>query len=242
MKKLLLLSVLLLNTVIFGQSQKEEFDDLLSMMSYSTKHMNNRSKLDSLDIRVSNLLSTSKNPAVISTATKFKESLSGLLSLNTDKPTVSLNDVPEEFKKDFRIEYDKFKDVTFVTSKKANGLNIRFYPYIGISGNNVSLRIVNIYQGKDWIFFNSVQMLANGKSYTYNTPNPTREVNNGVYESTDILVDPQLLRMLENITLSDEKVEYRLSGEYSKDYILSAKEIEIVKNTLLLYLKLIEKK
>lgn len=236
-----LLSIFLLTFSILGFSQiQDEVKKLEDIVAVVRNNMTNTPKLDSVKTELKTLSSESTNLEIRKLAKETISMIDDLKSTlkSAKSQTTNVDNIEKSLIGDFRINDDKFKKITFITGKKALAWNFRFYPYISIKEGLVRLRLHNEYSGKDWIFFDTVKFIVDGKDYEYSAGTTDTQVSSGVYETSDVVADDNIKTILENIANSSSKVEYRLTGKYYKDLVLTEKEKELVKRTLQLYQEL----
>ena len=120
-------------------------------------------------------------------------------------------------------------------------------PYIATQGDYVCLKIRYNYVGDDWVFWESLVILADEQRYTidvgYN--GVVRDIGDNVYEVYDqsLVFNTPLtdtnIQMLKDIAEADEAI-VRFDGDaYRYDYTVSAKEKEAMRDVVKLYSALI---
>lgn len=244
MKKLLFLSTILFAIITFAQENDPVADSkkLTELATILTKNTTNPAKLDSvLDVsqklykNSGNLIVRNTAKDLISIAREFRN-----LNYTTKKITKPFDTFPKEEQKKFSYEYDKFKKVGFINVKnKWTVYNIM--PYLAVKEGNLIMRLLTSYVGSEWLFFENVHFIIDGKDYQYSALSSKRDVlNSSVSESLDTPVDENMLAVLEAIANSKEQIEFRLTGQKYKDYKLSSKEKESIILILDLYSKMTE--
>lgn len=142
-----------------------------------------------------------------------------------------------------RINKDQFTGITWMDPYAYSPTYPGFYLYFGQDASNsiIPLRIVIHYYGRNWIFFNEMSVIANGKTFNFafNRYDRKDKVSNGVYEIYDYAVSdlPYCAEMLSEID-SAKEVQVRLSGDYRKDFALTYGQISIIKKYLKEYIRL----
>lgn len=133
----------------------------------------------------------------------------------------------------FDVEEDRFRNQIRIEHKSARKIPYpRFYPEIVISDGYIELRLVTVYLGDSWIFFDNVQVLVDDEKFEFSVQSTNRQVvSGGVVERSKNSVDEYLLDMLNKIVLSEYGVEYRLSGEYYEDRSISRRELRVIQDT-----------
>lgn len=126
--------------------------------------------------------------------------------------------------------YDEFKQQSFYRHKaffKESPIEV----YIGYKSEKY-YRIKFIYEGSDWIFFESATIVnADGESLRFSFQSfdkITNVMSNGfVFESIDEpLSEDRVKKLLKIIEGNSRYVKVRLSGMYYKDYTLNEKHIK----------------
>lgn len=147
----------------------------------------------------------------------------------------SLSDIPKQDLKGFKIEDDKFKEITFISPKQMP----KIYAYIGIKNGEMNLRLVNYYSDKNWIYWRKAIFLYNGKRFEYIDDNVESNVTlNYVSERSDLKCTPEMIEALREISKAD-KVDVRLEGSKGvDDFVLPGYIKESLAKTLNLYDKL----
>jgi archaellum component FlaF (FlaF/FlaG flagellin family) len=130
-------------------------------------------------------------------------------------------------------EKDQFTGYTWEIPRKDELLQTGFHVYFGIKDSTLDpLRAKVYYHGSDWIFFETMTVLVNGKSFnfTFDKFQRNEDVQYGVYETYDFPVKlfPTFEEMLVEICQTDT-VKVRLSGEKQHDFVLTKKQISVIK-------------
>lgn len=126
------------------------------------------------------------------------------------------------------VEFDKFKNVTFWTSKSGvDSDNTNMYFYLVESKDKPSLifRVVYSYVDSDWIFFDRIQILADDekvidKTFTRDDKPSRTVVSTKVLELADIVITEKDARAFEKIAGSKSAV-VRYSGKGQRDFVIS---------------------
>lgn len=157
------------------------------------------------------------------------------LFLFSQENKIELNNISKEKLKNFRINNDKFKDVTYLDHKK-NSKN-RLYIYITVSDKK-NLRFVTYQMANDWLFVKKVIILIDGEKYEYLFSNEKKSVLSAgtVVETSDLYVDDNFMKIIEKINNSNNDIDIRFEGEKGvRDFKLSKNEKQSFKETLELY-------
>ena len=112
-------------------------------------------------------------------------------------------------------------------------------PYIELlGGTSPSIRLVYNYNGDDWVFFESVGILVDGKEYIkgFSYFDVERDTAWGsVFEYIDRVITQEDLEMLREIADSEETIVRFAGKNYKKDITLSSKDKQAIKDCLLVY-------
>lgn len=147
--------------------------------------------------------------------------------------------------KSFDEERDKMEKVSFYTSKNQNYLSSRLVAYISLSDNYMPLlRVKPTYYGDDWVFFESVKVMADDVviyDRLFKRSDVVRDNSGGsVWESADYLASDSELAMLKAIANS-KTATIRFSGsERRHDHDITSKERKDINNMIDAYEKLRE--
>lgn len=234
MKKFLLLLIVLASA---GAAAQEFATDEILKLSKIVQNSEDPTKRDSAIVEMERLYSSVsevEKPIVSKLIFTVKD-------LNTEKkhlvPAKSVSELTKDDLKDFRVNEDKFKEATFIHYKRWGG-DTRFVPYISIKNNNLRLRLVTEYKGRDWIFMDKVQFIIDGEKYEY-TVYPERDVQSQyVYERDDQTGTDYIINLLYKIANSKNKVEIRMSGKGKYDSYIPDGTKGHLKKILNLYEKL----
>lgn len=138
------------------------------------------------------------------------------------------------------LDYDEFKDVKFYNpSTMPRYIDTRSYflPYIGISSSNKWMRICANYTDDDWIFFENLIILVDGKRYTksFSYSDIERDNDRGdVWEYADWTATDTDIAMLREIANSSS-TKIRFSGNYTYDLTVSSSDKKAIKQVLEAY-------
>lgn len=156
-----------------------------------------------------------------------------------ENPDPIVPDTAFEYKANFlklNKEKDEFEGITWykTTSLKNSNIRNKVHVYVGESEMNVWTRIYVCYSGDDWIFFDRVIFLVDGKPIELHfdqfNHKSTEVVSGGVYEWVDVPgIDYDIL--LSKIIMADN-VKIKLSGKYSNSWTLSKSEIANIKDAV----------
>ena len=109
-----------------------------------------------------------------------------------------------------KITDDKFENRSFVEFKNA------YYnrPYLSIKDGLMNMRFIWKYQGEEWIFFDKIILLSNGKKIEINNLEPERDVSIGyVTETVDISGTKEIYNFLNNAFLTNSDIDIRFQGK-----------------------------
>lgn len=147
----------------------------------------------------------------------------------------------------FDIETDPIQNVTWYTPKNMpEYINTRSYiiPYIGVFSGYKWIYIRYNYTGDDWVFWQKLTILVNGKKYyRYVGYNDTvREVGGGdVWEYYDEVLDgdqkmdTEEIQMLKAISEADETIIRFEGDDHWYDLYVTDADKQMIKDTLELY-------
>jgi len=141
-----------------------------------------------------------------------------------------------------KAEHDDFQHVTWYRDRTYSDdpTTQAFQAYIGKddNGGQPYLRLLIRYFGTDWIFFDTAEVLADGKHFSIlqGAHSAVKEDNDerGVWEWADLEANDGELQMLRAITTADD-VRLRLSGKYSQDRAITAREKAAIGRVLAAY-------
>lgn len=144
--------------------------------------------------------------------------------------------------KNFRTEYDKIQGITWYYHKTyPKYIDSRCYllPYIGqYNAGGKWLRLVINYTGDDWVFWENLTIMVDGKKYYkfYSYYTVERDNAHGdVWEYVDFAPTEEDLEMLRAIAASSEAI-IRFQGDtYYHDYTIPAKDKTAITEILKLY-------
>lgn len=235
MKKLILFTTFLIAVTLQAQSSDDEVNKLSELMKIGTQSTKEKTQ-DSVIIELKKLIDNSSSSIIKNYGKQAISSLSELRDLSKNVVySKSLEELTKEDLKNFKVNDDKFKGIAFIHHKKESG---NFYPYLSLKNGFLNMRLVASYDGKDWVFFDKIVLLANGKTYEINYNTTDTSVGSGyVYEIGDIRVNEDMLNILKEFSVSD-LVEIRFSGKRIYDKKLNKYEMQVLKETLELYDKL----
>lgn len=147
----------------------------------------------------------------------------------------------ESLKSKMRRKYDKVEGISwYYPSNFPYYANTRSYvlPYIGKMKEGVWLRLVFRYTEDDWIFWNSLKIVVDGKTYTPYVPYSEIERDNGggdVWEYWDCNPSSSDIKMLEAISKSKQTIVRFQGDNYRYDLYVSAADKKAIRDTLALY-------
>lgn len=145
---------------------------------------------------------------------------------------------------------DDFEDLKFYYSdkmmhEKGDGTYTRspfdgMYLYLARSGDTITPRVVFLYRGDNWIFFDTVKVKADGTMYEIplDTSDIKRDTVSGgsVVERCDIVATQEILDIADAI-IHSSNVSIRLQGDKSVTYSMNSSDetvrlIEIIADVL----------
>lgn len=232
MKKILLFAILLFGAAVYSQdTDTQKLGKILDLL----KENQDVKTIDSLSLEIEKF-SASDDNAVKIMIPQVKSLLTELKNDNLNKvESKSVSELSKEDLKGFKVEEDKFKEITFISPRQMP----KIYTYIGIKKGILNLRLVNYYSEKNWIFWKKAIFLYNGKRFEYTDESVDSNVSSGyVSERSDIKCTPEMIDALREIVKSD-KVDVRLEGSKGvDDFSLPGYIKESIAKTLVLYDKL----
>lgn len=152
-----------------------------------------------------------------------------------------------EYSAKFSIDEDPVEGIVWYTPKNMpNYIDTRSYiiPYIGVSGNYCWICIRYNYTGDDWIFWESMTIVADGTKnvITIGGRNTTRDNDGGnVWEYYDEAITTEhsthaaRLEMLARIADSEETIVRFEGDNYRYDLYVTDADKEMIRDTLTLY-------
>jgi hypothetical protein len=180
--------------------------------------------------------------ATVSTLAPTKSEGEKDFRMNFEIDKTTMNKIIEQ--QELNVQYDEFQDVVFVQYDNNLGMN---FVSMYLASKNTSadrgvndLRMVINYFGDDWVFWDEVTFLVDGKrfEFDYSMLETHRDANGGtVSEYYDVLIQDEK-NFLEGIERC-VSIKYRLSGSKWYERELTRKEIDDLKDMIKLY-KLVE--
>ena len=153
-------------------------------------------------------------------------------ALQKERQNDSLRLLVQTERKKFDVEYDEFKEITWLYSKTrpAYANTKAFYTYIGINKQGHAwCRLVIRYHGEDWLFVKSIIIKTDNNTYTLAADNVQRDHNTEVWEWIDINVGEGEDIILYDI-IHSKQTKIRFVGyQYHYDWTLPAKTIKGLK-------------
>ena len=154
--------------------------------------------------------------------------------------------VIKEYTKKFDKEVDKVEGITWYQPKNMpEYIDIRSYiiPYIGVRNDGAWVCIRYNYTADDWIFWENLKIVVDGKTYTksvgyYNT---VRDNDTEIWEYYDEVLDvnqamdSSQLTMLADIAASDETIIRFQGDDYHYDLYVTKEDKNMIKDVLKLY-------
>ncbi len=111
-------------------------------------------------------------------------------------------------------------------------------PYIGMSGDDVWLRMVCNYTNDDWVFFEKITFAVDGKNYhkVFQYSDVVRDNDGGdVWEYVDIEVGDTELEILKAIANSTETIVRFEGDDYYDDTVISAEDKQGILEAITVY-------
>ena len=137
-------------------------------------------------------------------------------------------------------ETDKVEGITWYKSKtQPYYADSRSYilPYIGTKSSSTWLRLIFHYTGDQWIFFDSVTIVVDGKKYQKNFSygEVNRDNDTEVWEWADISPSNQDIEMLKEIANSSETI-VRFQGDvHHYDLVVSQQDKNAIRDVVTAY-------
>lgn len=116
----------------------------------------------------------------------------------------------------FQIKKEEYSEEIIIVPKKSSVL----IPFLVIDGDKLFFKVKIKHFGDNWLFYNSVTMLANKDTFRFDPKNKIEEVldSGRIYESSINNVDSKMLNFLKTI-VKDNYLTFRLDGDtYYKYY------------------------
>lgn len=233
MKKLLFV-FLLFNSFIFSQEK-----DIVNNEIYTFLRKQNIESYEERNIitqQLDNIIKTSKDSVLVN---KCKEL--NVFLLKKDIATGSKSDfsnIDKDLLKKFKIKEDKFNKKNYYNHKDKS--DSRFPLTLNYNSNDsMSLLVFGIkYYDKNWLFANFCTFLIDGNQTDINFKDIKRDTQSGGYvvESEYFYVNSKLLKLLEEITKTENEISVRFYGDKgTKDVVLKDFEVNLIKDVLSLY-------
>ena len=111
-------------------------------------------------------------------------------------------------------------------------------PYMGVSGNQVWLRLVCNYNSWDWIFFEKITYAVDSERYYdyFNYFDVVRDNSGGeIWEYVDMEVGASEIEMLWAIANSNKTVIRFEGDDYYDDYTVTSKQKQSIRDMLIVY-------
>lgn len=153
----------------------------------------------------------------------------------------------KKYASEFKIEKDPVEGVTWYTPKATpKYINTRSYliPYIGVQNNNAWICICYNYTGDDWVFWESLKIVVDGKTYTKHVGafNTVRDNDYGdVWEYYDEALsigqpmDSEEITMLKEIANSSSTIVRFQGDDYHYDLKVKQSDKDTIKTVLAMY-------
>lgn len=143
----------------------------------------------------------------------------------------------QEALKPLQSIYDKVQGVTYyMASTYPQYTNVRSFvlPYLGVKDENITLRLMFNYTGREWVFFKNVIVAVDGESHQKTIKYSDIQRDNGygfVWENADIVASYEDVELLKKIANSEETI-IRFSGDRTYDLTVSAADKTAIKQVL----------
>lgn len=232
MKKIFYLATILMAITFNAQeSDTQKLGKLLDVL----KEKQDNKTVDSVAIELDKLKNT-EDKAVQIMLPEAKALISDIRAENSNKvESKPISVLSKDDLKNLKISDDKFENISFVEFKNAFGTR----PYISIKNGFLGLRLVLKYQGKDWVFFDKVILMNNGKKFEIEKLTPERDVFVGyVTERVDIRMSKELYNYLNEAINSGLQIDIRFDGKRVDDDKFSKSDLIIFKKIFSTYEKL----
>lgn len=136
-----------------------------------------------------------------------------------------------------RSSYDEFSNTTWYKDKNLFVFNDpQVYVYVGDKGGYLNKRVRFTYKGSSWIFFNQINILADGYAHIIKVDydDVKRVVLNGggVEETYDVLLNEDIEFILKDLAKSSV-AKIRFTGDVYSDFIVNNKTKQSITNTFL---------
>ena len=241
MKKLLLFATLFLAMTANAQTVEEETTALNDLISVAKSKTEVNEKAQAV-VNIMVFGAKSKNEETKKSADAAVAELNNykiidkLVAQSGVVFSKAISVLSKEDLKNFRVEEDKFRNITFLTPKIYGTTKSA---YLGIKEDVLKFHLVMEYNGSGWIFWNKAIFLYNGKTFEFTDENVKRDVSSGanVSERSDYVADTDMITALREM-VNTEKVDVRFSGEKVHDFEMSKQTKKSIALALELYDKL----
>ncbi len=216
------------------ENEASEVEKMISEMGeVSIDNLNNinavQSKYDSLSDEAKKLV---KNYNILSSAQE---------SIAADKKAKA-----DELLSTMRVDEDRVRNIKFYYPKGwrhysdywAADIKSFVLPYIGVSGDDIWLRMVCNYTADDWVFFEKITFSVDGKNFYkfFNYYDVVRDNDGGdIWEYVDIEVGETEIEILKAIANSNETIVRFEGDEYYRDITIAAEDKKGIVEALTVY-------
>lgn len=216
------------------ENEASEVEKMISEMGeVSIENLNNinavQSKYDSLSDEAKKLV---KNYNILSSAQE---------SIAADKKAKA-----DELLSTMRVDEDRVRNIKFYYPKGwrhysdywAADIKSFVLPYIGVSGDDIWLRMVCNYTADDWVFFKKITFSVDGKNFykSFNYNDVVRDNDGGdIWEYVDIEVGETEIEILKAIANSNETIVRFEGDEYYRDITIAAEDKKGIVEALTVY-------
>lgn len=216
------------------ENEASEVEKMISEMGeVSIDNLNNinavQSKYDSLSDEAKKLV---KNYNILSSAQE---------SIAVDKKAKA-----DELLSTMRVDEDRVRNIKFYYPKGwrhysdywAADIKSFVLPYIGVSGDDIWLRMVCNYTADDWVFFKKITFSVDGKNFYkfFNYYDVVRDNDGGdIWEYVDIEVGETEIEILKAIANSNETIVRFEGDEYYRDITIAAEDKKGIVEALTVY-------
>lgn len=235
MKNLILLFTFIIGLVSTqAQESNEDLRNRLIIDKMSTMQVSSIDQKEFLLNIYDSIHDVTKDQELRSLIIQKKESLNN--QKFNDVKSVDLKSLDKKERRGWEFKEDKFKSITFI--KKKTGIANRIYPYIGVKDNGTMyMRLSCRYSGSEWAFVTKITFMVDNEKIDFYPTQKSRNVSSSalVTEYFDDEVDAKTMELLRKIAASPNPVEYRMSGQRSRDFKMKELDRTTIREVLELY-------
>ena len=244
------------------KEQAQESADKLTALKASYDELISKNKVDAVISAIDALgtITLESKAAITEAKSKYNEltadEKAAVTNYNAlEAAETTINDLAKaekervlnEYSGKFNIDEDKVENVSWYMHKNMPYyIDTRCYiiPYLGIRGDNAWICIRYNYTGDDWVFWENLSIVADGKKYTktFSYYNIVRDNESGyVWEYYDepldinASMDTREIEMLSAIANSEETIIRFQGDDYAYDYTVTAADKNMIKDALAIY-------